>query len=808
MRLVGPIDHPNIDLQLIRPGFGVGLADVDARLTPLPEGWTIAAGGATSYGPATMRGRLITRPGEPLVVDVAALDAIGLTARGPLTQTGSAFTGNLDVGGSGVSGRLRLTPSGDIQRIEAALAARGGRLDIRGVPTSIANGTLDGSLLLHPDGPAIAAKIGVRGLERGRLQIDEGRADIEYRAGTGRAVLVARGEQGVPFTIDTAVTFAPELITIAGRGTVDREPVRLASPARLDATPAGWRLSPVTLALQEGQATVSGRFNGNSAIDARLDGVGLGLLGFVSPSLELSGRATGAINLVLPANGGLPQGRASLRIARFTRSGLAAVSLPVDIGLNAVVGADSAAVRAVAQRRGVIIGRMQAQLRPIPGTAADPWAERLLAAPLVAQLRWNGPAGALWPLTGIEAFEFRGPVALSADLGGRLGEPTVRGLIRAQALRFESTALGTVVEDLTLDGRFAGSRLELADFSGKAGEKGRVTGSGNIDLSAVRGFPLDLRLQLAQAQILRRDDLRATATGPLRITNGPKGGLIEGKLVIDRARFRIGRPAAEAVPELPVRERNAAPTRRERRPVAAAVWRLDIDAEANNDIEVDGMGLESEWEAQLKLGGRADQPSVTGRAELIRGAYEFSGRRFQLTRGLLQFEGGYPPNPAVDIAAEARVEGLTATLRIGGTAFQPEISFSSVPSLPEDEVLSRVLFGTSITNLSAPEALQLAGAVASLRGGSGANLDVFNVLRRGIGIDRLRILPGNTTTGRGASVAAGEYLGDRVYVEVATDAQGFTATQLEIGLTRSLSILSQIATQGGTSVNLRWSKDY
>jgi translocation and assembly module TamB len=122
-------------------------------------------------------------------------------------------------------------------------------------------------------------------------------------------------------------------------------------------------------------------------------------------------------------------------------------------------------------------------------------------------------------------------------------------------------------------------------------------------------------------------------------------------------------------------------------------------------------------------------------------------------------------------------------------------------------VLSRVLFGSSITNLSAPEALQLAAAVASLRGGGG-NFDVLGAVRKVLRIDRLRVLPGDTTTGRGTSVAAGRYIGDRVYVEVASDAQGYTATQIEISLTRSLSILSQVATVGGNSVNLKWSKDY
>lgn len=810
LSLQGPIDKPDVDVRLLSPGFGVGLADVNARLTPLPEGWTLVADGRTTYGPTTMRGRLITRPGQPLIVDIAEWRAVGLTAAGQLTQTGPAFTGVLGVTGPGIAGGLRLSPFENVQRVEARLTARNGRLQIVGQPTSLVRGSLDATLVLYEDAPAITARTTVAGVQRGRLELETGTATIDYRAGRGSAVVNIRGEQGAPFTFDGRVGFDPQRITVTGRGSVEREAVQLAAPAVLEPVPGGWRLLPTTLRFARGSAELSGSFGADTAINARLDGLSLALLNIVSP-LELDGRATGTVNLIVPASGSLPRGRARLQIARLTRSGLATASLPVDVGLSAAIDGNSAALSAVFQRRGRVIGRLQGQLRPIPGEASDPWAERLLAAPLTAQLRFNGPAGTLWPLTGIEAFDIRGPLAISADLGGKLGEPTVRGIMRSEDLRFESTLLGTVIDDIRLDSRFSGSRLEFVGFDGKAGEDGRVSGSGYIDLSIVRGFPMDIRLRAENAQLLRRDDLRATGTGPLRITNSPDGGLIAGDLTINRARFRIGRPAVEEVPELVVTERNAALVRREAAPaVRPTVWRIDIDADADNKVEVDGMGLESEWQAKLKLTGRADMPIIGGSAELIRGSYEFAGRRFELTRGLLRFTGGasYPPDPVVDIAAEARVEGLTATLRITGTAQQPEIAFGSVPALPEDEVLSRVLFGSSITDLSAPEALQLAGAVASLRGGSGSSLDVFNVLRKGIGVDRLRILPGNTTTGRGASVAAGEYLGDRVYVEVASDAQGYTATQIEVELTRSLSILSQVATQGGTSVNLRWSKDY
>ena len=94
-------------------------------------------------------------------------------------------------------------------------------------------------------------------------------------------------------------------------------------------------------------------------------------------------------------------------------------------------------------------------------------------------------------------------------------------------------------------------------------------------------------------------------------------------------------------------------------------------------------------------------------------------------------------------------------------------------------MLSRLLFGTSITNLSAPEALQLAAAVASLNN-SGGGLDPINAVRAATGLDRLRIVPADITTGQGTAIAAGKYLGRRVYVEVVTDARGYSATPRRI----------------------------
>ena len=121
--------------------------------------------------------------------------------------------------------------------------------------------------------------------------------------------------------------------------------------------------------------------------------------------------------------------------------------------------------------------------------------------------------------------------------------------------------------------------------------------------------------------------------------------------------------------------------------------------------------------------------------------------------------------------------------------------------------MSRILFGSSVTEISALQAVQLAASLNTLRGSSGG-INPLGQLRTATGIDRIRILCADETTGRGTAISAGMYLSDDIYIEIITDARGFTATQLEISLTPTLSLLSQFGSSNATNVNLRYSKDY
>src|SRR3546814_1467633 len=61
--------------------------------------------------------------------------------------------------------------------------------------------------------------------------------------------------------------------------------------------------------------------------------------------------------------------------------------------------------------------------------------------------------------------------------------------------------------------------------------------------------------------------------------------------------------------------------------------RLDVHLRAGDQIYVTGMGLESEWQADITLGGTTLAPRVTGEIDLVRGTLDFAGRSFDLEEG-------------------------------------------------------------------------------------------------------------------------------------------------------------------------------
>lgn len=803
----GQARQPRVRLALASPGLGLGLRDVTLNLTPGLEGYRIAAEGASPHGPFSALARLGQERGAT-IIDVEQLRFAGLSLAGRLRQTAAGpFAGTLNLTGAGLNGQLLLAAEGRVQRVDANLTARQAR-PLPAMPLFIGQGTVRATVRLPEGEPSVAADLALRNVRYANWRVDQSAGSLQYQAGRGEASLTARGRSGTPFDLAMRGAFQPNEIRLTLAGNVARRQIRTANPAVLTRIAGGWQLAPTGIDVEKGRIELQGRTGPQAAATAQLSNVDLTILDLLQPELGLAGLASGTVRVTQTASGRMPEADARLVIRRLRRSSLASVSEPVDLGLNGVLSERQGAVRAVVRHEGAIVGRVQAVLTP--GAGAD-WRARLVSGGLQAGVRYNGPAELLWALGGLADHELAGPISVIADATGSMGRPVVSGTISSDRLAYENTAFGTRIRNIALRARFQGSRLEIASLAGVTPQGGRVAAQGYVDLAADRGFPMNVRVALSRALVASTDRLQATVTGPLAITHGPRGGLVSGTLRIAEARYRLGREAVAEIPQLEVRRFGQEPLPEEAAaatPPLASTFAVDMRLLADNRIFVEGLGLESEWEADIRVAGNLAEPRMIGSTEIIRGTYAFAGRRFDVTRGQVRFAGLYPPVPTVDIVASASVDGVTASITVTGTAEKPQIGFASTPALPQDEILSRLLFGNSITELSATEALQLGAAVASLRGGGGEGFNPLGKIRRATDIDRLRILGADERTGRGTSLAVGKYLGDNIYLEVLTDAQGNTLTQLEIQLSRALSVLSQVGRLGTSSLQLQYAKDY
>jgi translocation and assembly module TamB len=238
------------------------------------------------------------------------------------------------------------------------------------------------------------------------------------------------------------------------------------------------------------------------------------------------------------------------------------------------------------------------------------------------------------------------------------------------------------------------------------------------------------------------------------------------------------------------------------------------------NIFVRGHGLESEWRGRLTITGTSAAPVIAGSLEQIRGSVDLLGKTFTLTRGIITFDGSPKLDPVLDIVAEASAADITAQVNISGPASAPKITLSSTPSVPQDEILARVLFNRGVGQITAAEGLQLAAAAGTLAGGGPGVLDR---LRGGLGLDWFKLGSGpsgpasttlnpRATTGSatgGTALSAGKYVAPGVSVGVSQGLSPPTSkVTVEIELRPHLTVQGEAGQSGSTGIGLNYNYDY
>lgn len=397
---------------------------------------------------------------------------------------------------------------------------------------------------------------------------------------------------------------------------------------------------------------------------------------------------------------------------------------------------------------------------------------------------------------------------------GSLSSPQVTGSITTANARFIAARQGIAINEIGAEISLGGGRATISRFNGTLSTGGRLTVAGTVGIDAGGGFPADLQITIADGRYTDGQVVTTTFNGELKVTGSLTGTpLLAGIVNLGRTVITVPERLPASLANLDVQHRNApAGVNAQDRAVrpdggsggGGAGMNLDVTVNAPQQIFVQGRGLDVELGGNLRLTGPMASPQAVGQFSLRRGRLGILGRRLDFTRGNIGFSGSLVPY--IDLSADTAVSDGTVTIQVIGPATNPAFRFSSSPALPEDEVLARLVFGRSMSNLSPLQIAQLAAAAAQLAG-VGGSTSLLDTLRNKTGVDDIDVKTDEETGD--TSVAVGKYLNDRTYVTIekgSGEGSGKATINLDIG--RGLKLRGEATDGGETKGGIYFERDY
>jgi translocation and assembly module TamB len=707
----------------------------------------------------------------------------------------------------------------DVSRARGALKLRMDQLaDLNRLLGSTLQGSVAGNVTLTPGPAKSRAQID---LEAHNIVTGGVKADAKLAAtGTMDALNVQLDAQSPAIGGEPASVTSMSVLNTTGHqlqltsleAKYHGQTVKLLSPTTISFA-GGLAIRQLKLGAQEAVLEVDGRVSPELDVRASLKQLKPDLVNAFVPKLLASG--TIAADAQIQGSTSAPTGKLHLealgmRSANDVALGLPAADLRADAQLMQSTASIDASLKAGSTSNLTLKGQAP------------------LAADGALDLKFTGrlDVGLINPLMEASGKHVAGALTIDTTVTGSAATPEIGGTVRLADGSVRDYTQGINLTDIT--GEFAGSHgtLQIQKLTARAAP-GNVSITGTIGVLEPH-IPVDLKLTAKDAQPIASNIITANVDADMQVSGTAREKLdVTGKVRVNRANIEVPSGFPPDVAVLDVRRPGAAPPPKPEKPLIIA---LNITVDASRQILVKGRGLDAELGGELRIRGDTDSPVVGGSFDLQRGTFTLGSSQLTFSQGTVTFNGEglkRKIDPTLDFIAQSQVLDVTATVKITGLADQPKIELSSTPDLPQDEIMARLLFGESASQLTALQVVQIGAALAQLTGGGGG----FNPLakiQKTLGLDRLTVGsgPGTGTTSNqpnkdsGYNVEAGRYVSSRVFVAVKESTTGESHLAVDVDLTKHLKLQTRLGyggttTQGttpendpGSSVGLAYQFEY
>jgi autotransporter translocation and assembly factor TamB len=414
--------------------------------------------------------------------------------------------------------------------------------------------------------------------------------------------------------------------------------------------------------------------------------------------------------------------------------------------------------------------------------------------------------------------------ALNADLRvtGTPQQPLVHGTMRLRDGIMLLAATGERYKDIAASLVFDGDRLEIQRFhvgsrSGVLQVEGWVTSSG-LALQQ-----LDMTIQAEKFTALHTPDMEAMLTGNIAVHGSRQDLEATGNITVPRARIRLGGILGGGPADVEPRELTVegvygpgvgvvvetdGGTPVIQKQVPLPFLRADLTLEIPRNTWVQGPNTAVEMRGNMRVTKALEQPFILdGTVETVRGFASFYGKKFTVQEGKVVFPGTEEINPFLDVWVTHAVSGYDVSIKVGGKAKQPALTLSSVPELPQADIVSLLVVGKTMDRLTNSEQNSLASQAQQLVGGAAAN-ELEEALGKPLGLDTIELEAGKEI-GTG-SVSVGRYVTQDIFLsyEQELGGKGSHTVGIEYSINRRLKLKGSGSDTGESALDLLWRHDY
>ncbi|TIP05773.1 MAG: translocation/assembly module TamB, partial [Mesorhizobium sp.] len=757
---------------------------------------------ATTNGSRAINGLLLSLGPNRISGDLALDDAfvpVG-TVSLDLPDIGPLAALALEKAEGNVRGTIAFTKAGNGPNV----AVKANTSEIKRGDLSARNVAIDAQIANYLAAPVIAGTVRAESVTSGGTAITgidvDLKRDGDWTGFSGGATI-----KNIPAKAAGRVKVANGTTTIelvSGQATVQGIKAAIAQASTVTIANGVTTLDRMVLNLGGGTATVTGKAAQALDINANLARVPISLANSFSPGLDAAGSISGTVKVT-----GQPStpsvafkiDAAGVQTSQTRGAGLGGMNVSSSgtfAGNKLTFDANISDGAGLGLKGGGSVTTAGTPTLALDFTGKVPFS--FLAAKLAAQgLALNGTANV--------DVQVRGPASA----------PVISGKVTTSGARLIDARSGLAVNDIAADVSIGGGVARINRLTGTLSTRGSLSASGTVGITPAQGFPADLSIKLTDGRYTDGRVVTANLGGDLTV-KGPlvSAPVVAGTINLARTVITVPEKLPGSLSALDVKHKNAPASVRAQdkalRPATSSGsskggsgLTLDVTVNAPNQIFIQGRGVDAELGGSLKLTGPASSPQAVGTFTLQRGRLTILAKRLTFTEGTVGFQGSLVPY--LNLTATTTTSSATVTIVVSGEATNPKFNFSSVPALPEDEVLAQLIFGRSMSNLSPLQIAQLADAAAQLAG-AGGTTSLLDNLRNAIGIDDLDV---TTDEKGGTAVSAGKYLNDRTYVTIQKgDKPGSGKATIDLNVGRGVKLRGEANDAGEAKGGVFYEREY